>query len=373
MKIIITAGGTYGHIAPALSLISSLKKKSMAEVIFVSPNRELKESLFKQNIRTYFISNSKIKSASIFSFMQSLIRLISAIGACFYILLKIRPQIVVGFGGYAAFPLVISACILRIPTAIHEQNVVMGKANLFLSYFVRRVLLTFKETKRPFNSSKAIVIGNPIRQELKPVDKKEALRYLGLNEELCTILVMGGSQGSHKINEKFIEAIMQIRNKSLQVIHLAGKDDFEFVSQSYDKLDLSKNKLHLKNRVFSFSDEMSYLLSAADLIISRAGASTISEISYFKIPSILVPYPYAGGHQIENAKILAQSNKAVMIEDRNLEDSVLARYLDNFIGHPEELIKMREQFNTQPAFSKENNLNPADRLVEEVLKLKSRN
>lgn len=355
-RIVIAAGGTYGHINPALSLISALKKRPFVEVIFISPNKELKDRLSKENIRLYLIAEAKIRMGSPFSIISGIFRLISAIFSCFFILLKIRPRLVVGFGGYAAFPLVFSASILGFPTAIHEQNVIMGKANRILSYFAKKILVSFEDTKGLFKNQKIAVVGNPLRQDLERIDRKDALRRLGLEEGLFTVFVMGGSSGAHKINEKFTEAISGLANKKLQVIHLSGKNDYDFVRNFYDKTGL-------KSRVYSFSEDVSYFFSAADLVVSRSGGSTIAEISYFKVPAVLIPYPYAGSHQKENAKVLTRAQKAVMIEDENLDSVILAKYLEDFIAYPEKLSAMKKRF------IEEDNFNSAEKLAQEVLKL----
>lgn len=356
VKIIVVAGGTYGHINPALSVVSELKKRGLGEIIFVSPNKELKDRLAKDGTRAYFIPSPRFRRDNLFSFVFSVFRLVSAFCACFYLLLKIRPQAVIGFGGYAAFPLVFCACLFRIPAAIHEQNVAFGKANRLLAHFVKKAFVSFGQTKEILRNDKIIVTGNPLRLGLKVIDKKEALRSLGLGEDF-TVLVMGGSLGAHQINEKFIAAARQIKNIHFQVIHLTGKNDFERARDFY-------NTAGIKNRVYSFCEDMSGVFSAADLVISRAGAATISEICLFRLPAILIPYPYAGAHQKDNAKILAKDNKAVMIEDDKLSAEILAGYLEDFTAHAEKLPRMRERYAQRPGI-----FDAAGNVVDEVLKL----
>lgn len=373
-KIMITAGGTYGHIYPALSVAEAIKKNFDAEVIFVSSNKELGERLSCLGIKAYFIDSCKNKGNSLFSFTISLFRLLKVTCVCFFLLLKAGPRVVIGFGGYAAFPLVFSACLLGLPTAIHEQNVVMGRANRFLLRFVDRVFLSFSPeislnplakpaTKyaesgnyRAARRRKTIVTGNPIRPQLKQLDRKEALEYLGLDGELFTVLVMGGSLGAHNINENFKAAVLEIKDKPFQFIHLTGKNDFESLAKVYASLGV-------KHRVFGFYGEMSYIFSASDLIISRAGAQALSEIAYFNIPAVLIPYPYASAHQMENAKVLAKAGKAAIIEDNKLTPDYLLRYLVDFIASPDKLAQMKEipfSFGNAAA---------ADKIAEELIKI----
>ena len=380
MKVIVTAGGTYGHINPALSLILHLKTKKLHDILLVSPNEELKENLAKENILTYVIANCKINTHSIMTFIGSIFRLFKAMGSCFNILRLEKPQVVIGFGGYASFPLVMAACILRIPAAIHEQNVSMGRANRLLSYFVKKVLVSFEETKKfaalthSGTGKKTVLVGNPIRPQMKRMDKKKALEYLGLDSELFTVLVMGGTAGAHNINEKFIEALGQIENDKLQVIHITGQRDLELARRTYAKMGF-------KNKVVGFSDQISYMFSAADILISRAGASTISEISYFKLPAILIPYPYAGAHQLANAKVLVGRNQALMIEEKNLNSRNLGSYIVDFINNSVKLAALREGFTRSKTGNKEgrdldnnNILLAVNRLADELLMLvKKRN
>lgn len=358
VKIAIATGGTGGHINPARGAAATLKKIPRAKIIFVSPNKELKNSLAKEGIEAYIIPSPRIKLNSPLSLISGLFGLFFALFASIYYLVKIRPQIVVGFGGYAAFPVVLSACILGIPTAIHEQNVVMGKANRVLSHLVKKIMVSFDDAKELLKSRKVTLTGNPIREGLRKIDKGQARGHLGLEENLFTILVMGGTSGAHNINEKFTQALTstKIKDKGIQVIHLAGENDFEFINQLY-------KTINLKSRVYSFSEEVAYFFSAADLVISRAGGSTISELSYFQVPSILIPYPYAGAHQKENAKALTKNNKAVMIEDSKLDAEILAGYIEDFIAHPEKLNMMRKRF------LDEGGLNASEKIAKEVLAL----
>lgn len=357
-RIVIAAGGTYGHIYPALSVALALKRDAGVEVLFISPNRELAGRLSDEGIGACFIVNCRIITDSISAFFRSIFRLIRAIFSCLVFLLKTRPEAVLGFGGYAAFPAVISARVLGIKAAIHEQNAVMGKANRLLCFFANKVFLNFPSANPRLNIKKFLVVGNPIRQELKPLDKKEALRHLGLNDGLFTVLVMGGSLGAHSINENFKQAAFRMKKGDFQAIHLTGRDDFIPIKDAYDKNGV-------RARVFSFYEDMSYLFSAADLVISRAGAAAIAEISYFCLPAILIPYPYAGAHQDENAKVLAKSGKAVIIEDKDLTGALLADYLTDFMGFPEKLTAMKQLY----AREGKNYAGSADILAQEVLKL----
>ncbi|PIQ88281.1 MAG: undecaprenyldiphospho-muramoylpentapeptide beta-N-acetylglucosaminyltransferase [Candidatus Omnitrophica bacterium CG11_big_fil_rev_8_21_14_0_20_42_13] len=342
MKIIVSAGGTYGHIYPALSLVSALKKDTGAYIIFVSPNTELSGLLSAKNISKYFIESPKIKTGNIFAFMKSLWRLLKALRQSFSILLKEKPDIVIGFGGYAAFPVVLAASLMRIKTAIHEQNVVMGKANRFLAYFVSNVFLSFKETLKFLPTfivkfKKTQVVGNPIREDLILIDKNEALDSLGLDKNKFTILVMGGTSGSQVINKKIMQIAAEINERNFQIIHIAGAKDFEAVENFYAAAKI-------KNKIFAFSDQMSHVLSAADLMISRAGASVIWEISYFRIPSILIPYPYAGAHQLENARILSLRGAALIVEEKKMTCEILKEHIVDFMEHPSKLNDMRNKF-----------------------------
>jgi UDP-N-acetylglucosamine--N-acetylmuramyl-(pentapeptide) pyrophosphoryl-undecaprenol N-acetylglucosamine transferase len=224
-------------------------------------------------------------------------------------------------------------------TIIHEQNVLPGRANKLLAKFVDRVAVSFSKTKEYLDISpdKIVVTGNPLRQELRIIDKAEARRFFGFKDAF-TILVMGGSQGSHAINMAFLDCLANIpQAHTLQVIHICGGQDLQFLNDSY-------RKLKLQVRVFSFLKEIQYAYSVADIVLCRAGATSIAELMRFKLPAIIIPYPYAYQHQRKNAEALEEIGSALIATDDALKDKALLRLLQGLMDEPVKLTAMRSGY-----------------------------
>jgi len=314
MRIAITCSRTGGHIFPALSLAKRLKKeREDLEIAFFLPKNRLTLIIFGG--QPFKVNSYSIKR-SIFWFLKGILE-------SFIFLKDFKPHIVIGFGGYVTFPLLLEAKILGIPTLICEQNVIPGRANRILSYFADRICVSFVETKNYLLKSsqkKVVFTGNPLREEMGKTSKIESLRYFDLDQNRFTLLIMGGSQGSHHINSVFLKTLSILNTNDIQIIHITGFRDYTYVLNFYQKSNL-------KYRIFDFLEEMSYAYGAADLVISRAGATAISEITFCGLASILIPYPYAYGHQVENALYLAKRGAAILIEDKELNPSYLKRII----------------------------------------------
>jgi UDP-N-acetylglucosamine--N-acetylmuramyl-(pentapeptide) pyrophosphoryl-undecaprenol N-acetylglucosamine transferase len=354
MKIIIASSNTGGHIFPALSLAQKLKQKNF-QIYFVTDKGRIENKIIEKGFNLETISATKLYLNSPLAFLNSVINLLKSFPESAAIINKINPDVVIGFGGYASFPAVMTAGIYKIPVIIHEQNVIPGRVNRIASFFAKKVAVSFPEAKKYFNSRKVITTGCPIREDLFQVGKDAALKEFNFKSDKFTILVMGGSQGSHKINEQFIKVISKIEDISMfQIIHLTGRNDFNYVKNTYGRTGVSACCV-------AFLEEMSYAYSIADLIISRAGASTLAEIITFKIPSVLIPYPFAYGHQKANAIILAEKGASIIIEDKDLSAEKLKEVLLQFLNSRDSLKKMKD------ALDKINVLNAADNLAELVI------
>lgn len=315
MRILIACGGTGGHIFPGLSLYRALKKRQPdTEIVLVLAKRAISTSIIREEFPHVYISVVPLRFKFDLQDAIIILKLLKGIVQSLKVLLRFRPDIVVGFGGYASFFLVFFAWIFRIKTIIHEQNVTPGRANCILAYFAKKIAIGFAKTKDYFgiNSFKVRFTGNPLKPGLVRIEKSQAYEFLGLHSNKFTILVMGGSQGAHRINTAFLKAVSLVKDKSgFEIIHLCGQKDRSFLSNSYKDLGI-------RARIFSFFGPMEYVYSAVDIVISRAGAASINEIAFFGLPSILIPYPYVGGHQIKNACYLCENNAAILIEEKNL-------------------------------------------------------
>jgi len=322
MRALVTAGSSGGHIFPALSFIEGLKKEypGTSALLVLPANAAVK----KDALAGFDIKYISVSSA--WGLLKSFFQ-----GA--FLIAEFRPDIAVGFGSISSLPVMLCAWLFRIPTMIHEQNVIPGKANVLLAWFCDSVAVSFEQTRSYLKQKgKIILTGNPVRQKLEVVDKQKALKFFGLQDK-TTILVMGGSQGSSRINAEFLKAAGSIRG-DLQVIHLCGPRDPDMLKSGYDKLGIEA-------RVFSFLDQMHYAYSASDLLIARAGAITISEAAFFGIPAILIPYPFAGAHQAANARVLTSRGCAIEIEDPKLTPGLLKDKIEGLMGNAKRLEEMR--------------------------------
>lgn len=337
MKILVVTGSSGGHLFPCLAFLEGLGEKyPKTEILLLLPAaaKNIFPADYKIPAKYFAFSTLKIKG-----FLQCALQSLGA-------LLKFKPDIVVGFGSLATVPAVFFAWLMRITTVIHEQNVLPGRATRFLAKFCDRVAISFAESRNYLGISqkRIILTGNPLRKNLAccPISKQEARSYFGLAADKFTVLVMGGSQASHNINLRFLNTACAISIKEkLQVIHLCGPKDYAFLNAGYQKSGLNVS-LH------AFLGPMQFAYSAADLVICRAGASTVSEITRFSLPAILIPYPYAYRHQQLNAKALEEKGAALILEDNDLGTAKLKELLEKFISNPQELSRMRESYAVFP-------------------------
>lgn len=317
MRVMVVAGGSGGHIFPAVGFCQELKEthRNSVDIIFVTTAGKRSAEFIPKEFNPVFLRISKRP-----------LGILKLLMACFSLMAGKKPQVVFGFGGYMSVPFLLWAKVLGKKTLIHEQNVVPGKANMFLSRWVDQIAISFPGTEKYFKAqrNKVLFTRFPLRKSLGGFDKEEALKFFGFVRDRFTVLVVGGSQGAHPINEKFLAALKINQNISgLQIIHIAGEKDFRQVEEAY-------GVLAVKSKVFAFLAEMNCAYAAADLVISRSGAGAVSEIIRFGLPSILIPYPYAGAHQKENAKVLAQRGASILLEEEKMTAEMISQLLDIF-------------------------------------------
>ncbi|PIP18775.1 MAG: undecaprenyldiphospho-muramoylpentapeptide beta-N-acetylglucosaminyltransferase [Candidatus Omnitrophica bacterium CG23_combo_of_CG06-09_8_20_14_all_41_10] len=341
MRVLVVAGASGGHIYPASAFLEKLKEeKSVSDTLLVLPLRSIKTDFKSCGCKIIYISSAQVSFSLNYSNIIALFKFIKGSWESFRILLKFKPDCVVGFGSLDSIPLVILAWFFRIKTLIHEQNVLPGRANKFLAKFSDKIAISFPDSKCLLGcrDEKIVLTGNPIRQGLRKMGKEEALNFFGLDKNKFTILVMGGSQGSRHINDAFLEVIALMNDISgVQVIHIAGKDDENKVADAY-------KKINIRAKVFGFFSSMEYAYSASDLVICRAGATTIAELIHFKLPAILIPYPFAYAHQFKNARILEVEGAGIIIKDDEFKVDRLNKLLECFIRNPDVAAVMREHY-----------------------------
>lgn len=311
MKFLFATGGTGGHLFPALKTALELRKRGH-EVFFLGSF-----GLGIEKIQAYGFPLKNLEHCGAnfnnpFKIIKFCFLMIKALMASIFFLKDFKPDVVAGFGGYGSFPGVCAAILLRYPSLIHEQNVLPGKANKILAGYVSRIAISFRKSSSYFQREKTVLTGCPCHSFHGVSDKAEILEEFHLQQNKKTILVFGGSQGSHRLNEEFLKAVILMKGQiDFQVIHICGKNDYLFLEKSYAELKIPF-------ALFRFLDRMDYAYSLADLVIARAGAATVSEIAIFRVPAILVPYPYAQEHQKANAEILREVNLAEVIEEKDL-------------------------------------------------------
>lgn len=311
MKIVIATGGTGGHIFPALHVAEALRTKGH-EVLFLGTFGAAAERVKRQGFAVQDLKAKGMTGQSPKNFLLALGKMLAAVFQSFQFLKGLRPDVVVGFGSYGAFPVVFAAIIKKIPVMIHEQNVRPGQANKVLARWVDKVAISFSKSHRYFSRARVVLTGCPAKENPPLADRETLLERFGLKKEGKTILVLGGSQGSRRINAVFVETALILKKESdFQVIHVAGKDDVLMLRQHYEYLKVP-------HHVCDFMNDIENAYAVADLAISRAGAVSITELCHFGIPSILIPYPYAGAHQKENAQVMVELGQAVMVEEQNL-------------------------------------------------------
>ncbi len=346
MKIAVATGGTGGHIFPALQTAKVLKERGH-EVIFVGSLGLGEEKILSQGFKAFNVKAQGLKNRSLGGVVNFGLVMMRAMSQTKKILKDYAPDKVVGFGGYGSFAAVMGAKQLGLPTMIHEQNVVPGKANRFLARLVKKIAVSFPQTDQYFGKTKTIWTGCPC-QQFDGLEKRERIfQKFSLDPHKKTILVLGGSQGSQKLNEVFFEMISSLSKKvNVQAIHMTGKKDFVEYSSKYKDQNLPV-------MATEFISPVGEAYTIADVVIARSGAATVNELGFFVIPSILIPYPLADGHQRYNAEILSQIGLAKIIEQKDLTSDVLQQEIQSILAMPFHKDsfqdKIRDVFKPDPA------------------------
>lgn len=333
-KIIITAGGTGGHIYPALSIAGEVKEKMPeTEIIFVGSYEGMESKIISSEGYMFkAISISALRGKSIPGIIKSIFKFFAGMVQSMVFLNAYKPSVVVGVGAYVSAPVVLSAFMMNIPTVIHEQNVIPGFTNKILARFVNKVMVSFIESKKYFSSSNVLLTGYPLRKSVLNIDKEKAYKRFNIDSTKKTILVFGGSRGAEGINKIFEQMLSKYhsRLKEFQFIWITGENNFEKYKDSLGKVN-----------IIPYLNEMELAYSAADLVVCRAGAGTIAEITAFGLVPVFVPYPFAASdHQMENAKVITDKGAGIIIEERNLTDELLYEKLIELLDNNEGMKKM---------------------------------
>lgn len=329
MRVIISAGGTGGHIYPALSIIKKIKEKdNTAEILYVgTTDRMEKDIVPKENIPYYAIKIRGFDRKFSFNNFRTIKYFISGIKEMKKLMKEFKPDIVIGVGGYVTAPVIYAASKLGIKTLIHEQNSILGMTNKFLCKRVDAVAISFKDTV--VNAKKVVYTGNPSSEESDDTfEKKE----FGLSNDKKLVLIVMGSLGSKVVSEKLKNILPKFNDKDYEVLCVTGNNYYD----EFKNLKLSKNI-----KIVPFVNNLKRLFKKTDILVTRAGATTMSEIIAYKVPSILVPSPYVtDNHQYKNALSLVNKSAGILVEEESLEEELIKK-VDFLINNKDKINEIR--------------------------------
>lgn len=332
-RIIIAAGGTGGHFYPGFALAQELRKRGWLPLFLIK-----KDDISRPALQAADLPYAEIDAISLprslnpVSHAVFLIKLYKSLALARRIIVDFRPSAVLGTGSYIAFPALLAARLAGVRTYIHESNAKFGLGNYFAGFFCNQALLGMPMSVNPF-SARSKLAGTPIRASFAAMpEKNAALSSLGLQTGKLTVLIFGGSQGSGRLNEAATKTAVSL-NGLCQFIHVTGRRNFKVITETYAAAGLSA-AAWLK--VFDYREDMPQLYAAADLVISRSGAGTVAELALLEKPALLIPLPSsAGGHQKENAMVLAGKGAAFCLEEGQDLEQGLTLWLKEHLASPD--------------------------------------
>lgn len=349
MKILFTGGGTGGHFYPIIAVANALRQRVTdrkiipPQLYYMAPSKYNPRAVFDSELQFLKVPAGKMRRYfSILNFFD----IFKTIYGCLWALIqmyRIFPDVVFGKGGYVSFPALFAAKILHIPVIIHESDSKPGRVNLWAGKFAKKVAISYPEASKYFKQDKVALTGNPIRKEITEPLSNGAIEFLKLENNVPTILILGGSQGSKMINDIIIESAPELLNR-YQIIHQTGKNNFE-ETQNTMSVVLKDHPYSYRYHPYDFLNELALRMSAgtAEIVVSRAG-STIFEIAAWGLPSIIIPLPNTISHdQTANAFAYAKSGAAVVIEENNLSSHVLIEEIDRIVTSPNIRQTMRDK------------------------------
>lgn len=315
MRVIISGGGTGGHIYPAIAIANKIREKEPnARILFIGTEKGLESEIVpKAGYPIETITVSYLRRKISLHNIKSAGMLLKGLWQARNIIKKFKPDIVIGTGGFVCGPVVFMAAKMKIKTMIHEQNVFPGITNKILGNYVDKIAISFEEASKYFKyTNKLVLTGNPIREDFLRVSTSEAMKRYGTTKPM--VLIVGGSGGSSSINKAVIEMMMKFQNYDFEILLVTGKRHYHDVMHH-----ISQNKVLLRNnKIMEYIDDMPYALKACDLIICSAGAITITEINAVGKPSILIPKAYtAENHQEYNAMALQKGEQLLLSKKEN--------------------------------------------------------
>lgn len=342
MRVVISGGGTGGHIYPAIAIANKIKEKNpKAQILFIGTAKGLESDIVPKagyDIKTITVSYLRRKIS--FHNIKSAGMLLKGLWEARKIIKKFQPDVVIGTGGFVCGPVVFIASKMGIKTLIHEQNVFPGITNKVLGNYVDSIAISFEEAEKYFKQkNKLIVTGNPVRQEFFSISTEEAKSKYRSQNDKPLVLVVGGSGGSISINKAVTEFLIESPKNSFEVLLVTGKRHYKEVMKSLSRY----KEVFQYNQIIEYIDDMPYALKACDLIICSAGAITITEINAVGKPSILIPKAYtAENHQEYNARALENRGAAIVIKEGQLKGKDLFKKIENILNNKNKLQAMKK-------------------------------
>lgn len=364
MKILLTGGGTGGHLIPLLSVIEEIRRREPeAEFLFVGPKSEFNETLREKGIKVREIQSGKLRRYFSLKNLTDILGFLVGTDEALWRIIKFGPDVIFSKGGYASVPAVLAASYIGVPVLTHESDTVPGLANKLIGRCAKKIFISFPKTREYFPKDKIIMSGNPIRQDIKEGNKERAKAYFGLSEDLPTLLVFGGSQGARNINRLIVDSLGDILER-YQVIHVCGTNNYDQLKEEIGKLTIG-HRQQQRYKIYPYlGEEMKDAYALADGVVSRAGASSLSEIVALEKPSLIIPLPSAANnHQYLNAKYFRDEGMVLMVEEKELDKDTFTQKLEELASKKSELTDKLEAYGAQLGARK-----PEEIIAEEILK-----
>ncbi len=340
MRILVSGGGTAGHINPAIAIAGMYKSENNIVEYVGTPKGLEGKLVLREGIKLHFVNVSGFKRKLSFDNIKSAIQAITSIGEARKIIKEFKPDIVVGTGGYVCWPVLKAASLMKIPCFIHEQNAFPGLTVKKLSGIVDRVLISFAESEKYFdNKDNLILTGNPIKKEMLTVDKQTEREKAGISDDSTVVLSFGGSLGAAKINENMYYIIKDYFDtpnaKGIVCYHATGTRQWEEYKQKYIALGFTQEEPGVLKKgnitVSEYIYDMPCKLALSDIVICRAGAMTLSELAVMSKASVIIPSPnVTNNHQYKNAKVLADADACIMLEEQDLNYVSLKASIESY-------------------------------------------
>ncbi len=339
VRVVFAGGGTGGHVFPAIAIAERLLTTKDVDVMFVGTKNKIEARIVPQlgyKFRSIWIGGFSRK-LKLSNFLLPL-KVVVSVAQSMKLLISYKPDVVVGTGGYVSGPVCAAAVITGTPIVLQEHNSYPGAMTRLFSPFAREIHIAFESSKKYFRVRRSLfVTGSPVRK-LPKLEREEALKFFGLGTGRKTLLVTGGSLGAVNLNSAVLKVVDELISRNYQLIWQTGSVDYERIVGSFkdnpDRLEFI--------RIEKFIEKMDHAYAAADLAVCRGGATTVAELIYFNLPSLIVPYPYAAAnHQVENARALVEGGAAVMVEESGAEQKFAAEIL-GLVDKPSRLVSMRD-------------------------------